>query len=189
MTRDEYMRKFRERLRKEGGWREALIGGRKGVRGLTEGGQGLLGRAVGALGEHPALVTMGLLAGKEIYNRVQAPRQARALMASQDLALSQVLQMFPEISQSDPQVVHSIWQTILQFAPHVATNPRVAGTFLRSILQFPGHPITPAQIRELQQLEHGLVGAPQVPRLQAPLTLGQALTDPSQMKLKDLRRN
>lgn len=88
----------------------------------------------------------------------------RGLDQSHQQAFAEVLRMFPDLNQADPDTLASIWATVVQFAPHVATNPRVAGTFVKRIVDFGGGqhgtPIDLPLLQSLQQLESNLTGRP-----------------------------
>lgn len=181
-TRDAYARKRRGEMTKEaagpvhwgaGGGPAPSGGGGFGdwISSLAD-GAGDLVKKLHTAASSP-LTALALGAGAMGVKAYMGSRANTALTAAQQLSLQQIPRMFHEVGEADPETVKSIWDAITQFAPHVATNPRVAGTFMRSILQFPGQPITPSQIRELQQLELGMIG--EVERRKTPKGFGEEL--------------
>lgn len=125
--------------------------------GQTVGG---LGRAAGQflhspLGGHLA-IGGALAAGGTI-----AGMMSRAMVNLQiSKAKDQMLEMFPDLKRADPGQVNSIFDTVAQIAPHVATVPRLVGTTVEGVLHMPGGTIGPDLAQSLMRLEEQLQGQP-----------------------------
>lgn len=106
--------------------------------------------------KHPAMIPVGLAAASAGLGMLKDRYSQQNLDAEQRKAMSAALDMYPDIQNQDPQKVRMLWGTVLQFAPHVATNPHVLGTFLNATLKYPTLHIGPQEIKGLQDLEEGM---------------------------------
>ena len=116
------------------------------------------GKMMSFLGKNPSLIPLAVGGVSAMGGMVKGMIDDDRLKDGQRQAFSTALQLYPDIKNEDPKKVRQLWATVLQFAPHVATNPHVLGTFLNSALKYTALHIGPQEISGLQELEESLTG-------------------------------
>lgn len=117
-----------------------------------------LGKAISFLAKNPAFIPLAVGGASAVAGGIKGILDDDRLKDGQRQAFATALQLYPDIKNEDPTKVRQLWATVIQFAPHVATNPHVLGTFLNSALKYTSLHVGPQEIRGLQELEESLTG-------------------------------
>jgi hypothetical protein len=152
VTKEQFLKLYREgRLQKQAAF-ENLFGALRS--GLGQASRDPLGASLLAMG--------GMGAVDAIRNAIKDSN----LSSEQQHAFLEAIQQNPELQNQDPQKLKAIWKTVVQFAPHVATNSMLLGTYLKNAIRIHGTPILPTDIKQLQDLELGMRGQPERRKLE-----------------------
>ena len=113
------------------------------------------------------LIAGGVTGG---VNYLKAKMDARKLRSAQENTYHEAVNRAPDTSplHTDPKATRQAFNTLVHFAPHIATEPNAAGAFMKKLLEYKDIGTQPEDIKTLTDIEKNIAHS----RLPSPFMSG-----------------
>ena len=109
------------------------------------------------------LSSIPLLAGAGLgtVQHVVAKKDAKQLRELQDRTFAEAVRRAPEDSplHTDPKATRQAYDTLVHFAPNVATEPNAAGAFMKKLIEYKELGTQPDDVKTLTDIERNIANA------------------------------